>query len=217
MLTIDTHVHTVHSGDSPTTVKEAIKSAKERGLDGIAITDHDSVDGLDKALQISEDEDFLILPGIEVSSKHGHILGLGVRELIPSKMTAEDTVKKIRENGGVAISAHPFSLDPKPFSILNANFDAVETFNSKRYVGNRFAKKYAKDNNLNKTGGSDAHFPDEIGLAGIKIDCKPFEDEVIKKIREGKVSVFGRFLPLKNYLRRALFASLRVIGAQGRD
>ncbi len=214
MLTIDLHVHTIHSGDSPTTLKEAITTAKKKGLDGIAITDHNSVNGLEKALKIGEKEDFLVIPGIEVSSKHGHILGLGIRELIPSKLSAEETVERIRENGGVAISAHPFSLDPKPFSALNAEFDAVETFNSKRYVGNRFAKKFAKDNNLDETGGSDAHFPDDIGLAGIKVKCEPSKDEVIKKIREGKVSVFGRFLPLSNYLRRALYRVLHVIGAQ---
>ncbi len=214
MLAIDLHVHTRYSGDSPTTIEEAIFAAKKKGLDGIAITDHDSVNGIEKALKVGKKEDFLIIPGIEVSSKDGHILGLGIRDLIPSKLSAEETVEKIREEGGVAVSAHPFSLDPKPFSALRANFDAVETFNSKRYIGNRFAKKFAKDNNLNETGGSDAHFPDDIGLAGIKTDCKPFEEEVIKRIKEGKVSVFGRFLPLSDYLRRALYQVLHVIGAQ---
>lgn len=214
MLKIDIHIHTTHSNDSPTTVKQAITTAKKKGLDGIAITDHDSIDGLEKALKIGEEEDFLVIPGIEVSSKHGHILGLGVKKLIPPKLSAKETVEKIKENGGIAISAHPFSLDPKPFSVLKAEFDAVETFNSKRYIGNRFAKKFAKDNNLNETGGSDAHFPGGIGLAGIKVNCKPFEEEVIKKIRKGKVTVFGRYLPPSSHLRRTLSRVLRVIGAQ---
>jgi len=203
-MKIDTHVHTEYSPDSKTTIEEAIDAAKSKGLDGIAITDHNTVECVEEALENAQEENFLIIPGIEVSSQDGHILGLGVKELIPAKLSAEETVNRIREEGGIAISAHPFSLSSKPFSPLKSDFDAIEIFNPKRYIGTRIAKRYAQINNLNSTGGSDAHFPEEIGLAGVRVDCKPFVREVIEKIRKGKASVYGRFLPPTAYLRRAL-------------
>ncbi len=203
-MKIDTHVHTEYSPDSETSIEEAIESAKLSGLSGIAITDHNTVDGVEEALELADGDDFLIIPGVEVSSKDGHILGLGIEEVVPSKLSAEETVARIREKGGIAISAHPFSLSSKPFSPLRSDFDAIESFNSKRYIGTSIATRYARGNDLSQTGGSDAHFPEEIGLAGIEIECKPFVGEVIEKIREGKASVFGRFLPLTAYLRRAL-------------
>lgn len=204
MLTIDPHVHTIHSGDSACKVEDAITAARKTGLDGIAITDHDSVAGVEKAKKITEDDDFLFIPGIEVSSKHGHILGLGIEKSITPKMSARETVSRIREKGGLAVSAHPFSLDFKPFSVLHADFDAVEVFNSKRYVGNQLVKKYVQGRNIPVTGGSDAHFCDEIGLAGIKVNASPQVDNVLEKIKKGKASVFGRYLPVTAYLRRAL-------------
>ena len=204
MMKIDTHVHTEYSPDSETTIEEAIEAAKIAGLNGIAITDHNTVDGVKEAFDLVEEDDFLIIPGIEVSSKDGHILGLGIEEDIPSELSVEETVARIREKEGIAISAHPFSLSSKPFSPLKSDFDAIESFNSKRYIGTSIATRYAQINDLSQTGGSDAHFPEEIGLAGIELDCKPFVREVIEKIREGKASIFGRFLPPTAYLRRAL-------------
>lgn len=207
MLTFDTHVHTIHSGDSPCEVEEVISAAKRKGLDGIAITDHDTVRGLEEAFEITQGEDFLIIPGIEVSSEDGHILGLGIEEQIPSELPAAETVRRIRKGGGIAVAAHPFGLSLKPFAVLKANYDAVEVYNPRRYLGNRLAKKYAAEHSLPVTAGSDAHFCDEVGLAGIKLDMdsKPNFDMILRKIKTGKASVFGRALPLSGYLRRALF------------
>lgn len=205
MLTLDLHVHTVHSGDSPCRVEEAIESAEAKKLDGIALTDHNTVAGLESAVEFTENKDFLIIPGIEVSSEDGHILGLGIEESVPRDLSAGETVRRIRENGGISVAAHPFSLSLRPFSPLNANFDAIEVFNSRRMFGNQLAKKYARENDLSVSAGSDAHFCEEIGLAGIKVNCEPQVEEVLKKIREGKASIFGRYLPVPGYLRRALF------------
>lgn len=204
LLTLDLHVHTIHSGDSPCEVERVIETAKKSELDGIAITDHDSVAGLEEALKITESEDFLIIPGIEVSSADGHILGLGVDEAIPPNLSAGETVEKIRKNGGIAISAHPLSLSLKPFSVLNSEFDAVEVFNPRRILGNRLARKYAEENNLPMSAGSDAHFCEEIGSAGVKVNCAPQIDDILKNIKQGEASVFGRLLPPSGYLRRAL-------------
>ncbi len=201
----DLHVHTVHSGDSPCRVKEAIESAKEKNLSGIAITDHNSVDALTEVKKLSIPEDFLVIPGIEISSKDGHILALGIKEEIESYLSASETVEKIKEKGGIAIAAHPFSLSDKPFSPLKAEFDAIEVYNPRRYIGNFLAKKYAVETNANFSAGSDSHYKEEIGLAGVEIDCKLEIENVLDKIKEGDVEIFGKPLPLSGFLRRLLF------------
>lgn len=181
-----------------------MKAAKKAGLDGIAITDHNTTQGLEKALKLSASE-FLVIPGIEVSSKDGHILGLGVKNQIPSGLPASETVEKIRNERGIAVAAHPFGLSLKPFSVLRADFDAIEVFNPRRYLANHLAKKYASNHKIPKFAGSDAHFSREIGGAGVEVDGNPTAEGLLKKIKRGKASVFGRTLPLRDYLRRALY------------
>lgn len=207
MLTFDLHVHTVHSGDSPCEVEEAVEAAKKKGLDGIAITDHDSMAGLGEAFELTDNGDLMIIPGIEISSDDGHILGFGIDKPISPGLSALETVSRVREAGGIAISAHPFGLGWKPFSALKADFDAIEVYNPRRLLGNRLAKKYALEEGIPVSAGSDAHFCEEIGLAGVEINMEgsPQVERVLEEIRRGKVSVFGRALPLSGYLRRALF------------
>jgi hypothetical protein len=185
-------------------VAEVVKAAKAAGLRGIAITDHDSIGGDIEAKELSQGE-FLIIPGIEVSSRDGHILGLGVSEPIPRDLPAAETVELIKEQGGIAIAAHPFGLGRRMGSVFKAKFDAIEVFNSRAYfISNSLARKFAKRNNLPMTAGSDAHYPDEIGLAGVEIDCELKLEDVLKAVRWGETSVFGRSLPPLLYLWRAL-------------
>ena len=209
MFRLDLHVHTEHSTDCFHSVAEAVRAAKAAGLKGIAITDHDSVGGNPEAAKFSG-KGFLVIPGIEVSSKDGHILGLGVEELIPRGLSAAATVELIKGQGGVAIAAHPFGLGRKVGSVFKARFDAVEVFNSRAYfISNGLARRFAERNRLPMTAGSDAHHPDEIGLAGVGMNCELELEAVLKTIMRGETSIFGRSLPPLLYLQRALHKLLR--------
>ena len=95
MLKIDLHVHTTYSYDSLITPKELIFYAKRCGLDGVAVTDHDRING---ALKIAKETDFLIVPGIEISSLNGHIIGLNVDELVPPELSVDETLDRIHED-----------------------------------------------------------------------------------------------------------------------
>lgn len=202
MLRLDLHVHTHHSEDCFSSIEEVIKAAQASGLNGIAITDHNSVNGLK---EIENFKDFLVIPGVEVSSKDGHVLGLGVREPIPPGLSARETVELIRQQGGVAIAAHPFGLWKRVGSVYKARFDAIEVFNSRAYfVSNGLAKRFAEQNHLPMVAGSDAHHPSEVGLAGVELDCKPKLSSILKAIGRGETSIFGRSLPPAVYLWRAL-------------
>jgi predicted metal-dependent phosphoesterase TrpH len=202
----DLHVHTSHSYDGFCSIEKAVKVAKAKGLNGIAIADHNSIDGHRKARELSN-ENFLVILGIEVSSIAGHIVGLGVNEAIPGDLTAEETIEKIRGQGGIAIAAHPFRLK-RSSELLKAKFDAIEAFNSRNFLGNRLAREFAEANNLPMTAGSDAHFCEEIGLAGVKIDCQLELDSVLKSIKKGETSIFGRNLPVLNYMKGAMYKVL---------
>ncbi|HLE75655.1 MAG TPA: PHP domain-containing protein, partial [Candidatus Bathyarchaeia archaeon] len=93
---VDLHVHTVYSRDSLITPEDLVFYAKKRGLTAVAVTDHDRVDG---AIKIARETDFLIIPGIEVSSRNGHIVALNVQEPVPRGLSADETVDRIHEAG----------------------------------------------------------------------------------------------------------------------
>ena len=127
----DLHVHTIYSRDSLITPEELVFYAKKRGLTAVAVTDHDRIDG---ALKIARETDFLIIPGIEVSSRNGHIVGLNVQEPIPKGLSPDETVDRIHGAGGVAVACHPFALFKGSLGKhANAKFDAVETINSSAF------------------------------------------------------------------------------------
>lgn len=195
LLKIDLHIHTQYSEDCKTSLNEVIQHAKNRGLDGVAITDHDTVRG---ALKLAESKDLLVIPGTEVSSLHGHILGLNITESIPPKLHISETVDKIRRQGGIAVIAHPSvviktGLGAKITSA--SDIDAVEVINASAfpffistYLGRRMAKRLA----LPQTAGSDAHHPREIGNAYAVIDADSNADDVVDAIKRGKITPFGR-------------------------
>jgi len=204
----DLHVHTSYSRDGFCSVKEAVEAAKGAGLCGIAIADHNTTEGAAEGKRFSSG-DFLVIPAIEVSSKHGHVIGLGVEKPVPAGLPAAETVELIKEQGGLAVAAHPFGLSPKPCLALHAKFDAIEVFSPRRYLGNHLARWYAERNRLRMVAGSDAHFADEVGLAGIRVGCGPKLDGVLEEIRRGEASVFGRLLPPHEHLREALHKLVR--------
>lgn len=178
--------------------------ARAKGLNGIAITDHNSIGGHLEAKKLSRSR-LMIIPGIEVSSADGHILGLGVNELVPRGLSARKTVKLIRKLGGIAVAAHPFSLGKKPALAYKAKFDAIEVFNSRAlFLSNYLARRFVERNRLPATAGSDAHFPDEVGLASVRLNCEKNIESILKEIKKGGASVSGRTLPLPSYLQRAL-------------
>jgi len=94
-LKIDLHVHTNYSYDGFTKIDEAIACAKQRGLNGIAVTDHNTIEGALNALE--RKTDIIIIPGIEINTEKGHIIALGVTKRIPPGLTLLETVNEIRK------------------------------------------------------------------------------------------------------------------------
>jgi predicted metal-dependent phosphoesterase TrpH len=175
-MLFDIHVHSSYS-DGAASPEELVAQAKKLGLSGIAITDHNEVAGAAAALRLDLG-DFVVIPGIEVSSMDGHILGLGVREKVPRGLPAEETVDRIHALGGIAIAAHPFDRLRQGVGdlIYKVGFDAVEAYNGHTILSTRRPEAYIHDLEVPVTGGSDAHLLCELGAVVMDLPGDPLDD-----------------------------------------
>lgn len=208
MLTCDLHVHSNFSKDGESSVEEILKRAEEAGLDAIAITDHDSVDGAKKALTCTTT--VLVIPGIEVSTKQGHLLVLGVTEIIPAGLDVIVTVEIARRMGALAILPHPYHVWRHGVARRKksgmAAVDAVEVFNSRYIVGSANTKAARIANRLGKpcVGGSDAHNARFVGFGRTYVDAEKNVPAILDAIRAGRVSCGGKKTPLRTYTRQSI-------------
>ena len=193
----DLHVHTTYSSDSVITPKELVFYAKKRGLTAVAVTDHNQVES---ALKIAKETNFLIIPGTEVSSLHGHIVGLNVSERIPKGLATDETVDRIHEAGGIAIACHPFVLLKGSIGKhVSGKFDAVETINASAFPFNKATRKanqLAERLRLPKVAGTDAHYGPVIGQAYTLIDSEANVEAVVKAIANGQCEPVGTAISL---------------------
>jgi predicted metal-dependent phosphoesterase TrpH len=197
-INADLHVHSNYSKDSLITPKELVYYAKKRGLNAVAVTDHNRLEG---AYKIAKETDFLIIPGMEISSRDGHIVGLNVNELIPRGLSAAETVERIHKAGGIAIAVHPYAWFKGSLTshVKTAKFDAVETINASAFPFNRCKRKaieLAQMLNLPCVGATDSHYGPTIGYGYTVIDCELNVDAIIRAIVNGKCRAFGQPVPL---------------------
>jgi len=192
----ETHCHSVYSNrrrrwfDALNTPREMIESAIRRGLDGLVITDHDTVKGGLAGKEIARGHNgFHVIPGAEVSSMAGHILAIGIEENVAKGLSLEETVDRIHDLGGIAVASHPFSSRVKPsLGEKSLKTDGVEVFNAmNRVYDNSKALALARSHMRACTAGSDAHWAQAIGNAGIICD-DPLEDIV-----KGRTTLFGSY------------------------
>jgi len=209
-MKFDFHCHTSFSFDGLSSPEEIVEAAIKKGIDCLAITDHNEIEGAKRALKYAKGKPILIVPSIEIKTKEGEILALNVREKIPPYLSAKETIKIIKEKGGFVILPHPFSF-PQNFKgnlkeIIN-EIDAIEILNASAFFGNKRAENFAKAHNLPFVAGSDAHCANFVGKAFFEIEGKDLSiEEIFKKIKNKEVKVreekLSNFEKIDNHLKR---------------
>jgi len=200
-LFLDCHCHTIYSKhwlwgfDSLNTPEEMVKAAIKKGLNGLAVTDHNNVKGSLVAQKIAKKyKNFKIITGTEIITTSGEITGLGIKKNVPMLLSLDETIEKIHDLGGIAVAPHPFGIHFLRRCVRNgaSKADAIEVFNSTlAKPANQKALILAKKFNKSITAGSDAHSINEVGNAGIICGSNPLED-----IIKNKVKIFGKKTPL---------------------
>jgi predicted metal-dependent phosphoesterase TrpH len=204
------HVHSYYSSDSLITPEELVFYAKKCGLDGVAVTDHDRLDG---ALKIAAETDFLIIPRIEVRSSDGHVVGLNVTKPVSPKLSAIETVNRIHDAGGIAVACHPTGLFKGGLGKrTSTSLDAVEVINSSAIPFSYTVKqnmKIASRLGKPRLAGSDAHIGPEIGCAYTLVNAEPDVNDVVKAICKGLCQPFGNSIPFTIRLKRIIEVNRR--------
>jgi len=200
-MRFDLHVHS-NCSDGHDEVRTILCAAVRRGLAGLSITDHDTLQGSLKALKIIREErlDLILIPGGEVTTAEGHLLVLGVEELPPRGLSPEETAEMAREQGGITIVPHPYH----PFRHAIGRIpdcDAVEVYNSKHLFGiaNARARRSAKKLGLPMVAGSDSHFAATVGLGVTEIEAANAA-EALAAIRAGQTRVVGKRTPPRFFI-----------------
>lgn len=198
LVRIDMHLHTGSSPDSALTVWAAVEAAAAAGLDGIAVTDHNTMAAIPAAQAAAHRKGLLLIPGVEVSTVEGHLLVYGVVSPPAARRPMAATIREVHAAGGVAVVAHPFryfhGAGPLARS-AGAGADGMETRNGHtRPHGNDLAAELAASLCVPTTGGSDAHHAPDVGRCFTEFRVR--SEDAQKLFREGRPVARGTSLPV---------------------
>jgi len=179
LIKADLHIHTAYSPDSITSLQQVIARCREAEINCVAVTDHNTILG---ALKLKEMAEFTVIVGEEIKTRSGEIIGYFLSEEIPARLSAEETVHRIKDQGGLVCIPHPFdrmrrsAIRREMLQTLLPYIDIIEVFNSRVLLSkdNLSARIFAATNELLGSAGSDAHVASEIG--GAYVEMPEFND-----------------------------------------
>jgi predicted metal-dependent phosphoesterase TrpH len=216
---IDIHVHP--AGDplrAPAPLAEWVDSLAATTLDLVVITDHNAISTLDRLRGMLDGRGPELVRGEEITTREGHLLGLGIDRLVPAHLALRDAIAAIHDAGGLAIVAHP--LLPTRISVSSRALralaeadlrhppDGVESFNPRGAsypLQERRARTHAAQLGLSIVGGSDAHVPGDLALGRTLFSGRSFV-EFRRGVALGETSPEGEIYPLTRTVRDGLGA-----------
>lgn len=214
VLRVDLHNHTDCSPDGLLGPLRLLRLAQARGLDCIAVTDHDRIVGARRCLELAEADPSLprVIPGVEVRSKHGEIVGLFLERDIPAGRSGLYTIDLIHAYGGIVYLPHPFdhlrraTLAADRVEELARHADVIEVANGRALLpqANGRALALATRSGARLGAGSDAHFAGEVGRCYLEIPLAP----TAAASRRLPQLTGGRLLDAELLCRRDLFLLL---------
>lgn len=191
LIRADLHNHTFYSPDSITSPQRFVRECQRRGIDCVAVTEHNTIRG---ALAVREIAPFPVIVGEEIRSSQGEILGLFLTEEVPPGLSPEETVRRIAEQGGLVGIPHPFdrfrgALEYEAMRRIATHIHFIEAFNARTtFPGdNGRALRYAQDNGLPVSAASDAHSPWEVGRAYVEMPDFQGPLSFLAALRQGHI------------------------------
>ena len=190
----DLHMHTHHSHDCAVPVADLLDYAEAQGLGAIAITDHNVFAGADEAVQLARRRDLVVIPGEEIKTEKGEVIGLFLDEKIERGLPMADTIAAIREQGGVVYLPHPFDRlhtipDAPTLHRHLPEIDVFEVYNARLlFEGfNDEALRYARKYNLTMGAGSDAHVLQGVGTGLVRMRAFENAAEFLISLRSAEI------------------------------
>lgn len=192
MLKADFHIHSSYSMDCTTPPEDIINRCLETGINCITISDHDALEG---ALKIQGMAPFTVIAAEEILTPNGEIMGMFLKERIPSGVSIEQAISSIKAQDGLVCIPHPFDslrglrIDTKRFEELATQIDVMEIFNARSLLplDSNKAREFAKKHNIPGTAGSDAHSTGEIGHTYVEMPDFTGKDNFLQALRKGKI------------------------------
>ena len=195
------HCHTVCSMDSSNKLQPLLETARQRGIDKLAITDHNTIRCALKAKELAPE---LVVVGEEVLTDKGELLAYYVKEEIPKHTPYMETILRLKEQGAFIAVPHPFDLRRHGWPMedllaLLPHVDALEVFNARclRKGINAQALAFAQEQGMPMLAGSDAHSLVELGLASVDLPDFNSPDELREAVKSAQIS--GRLLSVKDH------------------
>jgi len=178
--------------DCDASLEEIISRCLETGVDCIAIADHGTTEG---ALKMQSLAPFPVIVAEEILTPHGEIMGMFLKEGIPSGLSIEQAISLIRAQGALVCLPHPFDLfrgirlDSKRLEELAEQIDIIEVFNARSPLpwSSTKARDFAEKYDIPETAGSDAHTPNEIGNTYVEMPEFNGRDDFLQALRKGKI------------------------------
>jgi len=202
-MLIDLHVHSLHTRGCALTPREVVRRAREVGLDGVVVTDLNTLDGLEEIRAAGREEGLLALCGVEVATDRGHYLCFfpdPARVPAPAQMfgsampwPVRSVLAQVRELGGAVVAAHPYDKNvDHPGGDVVFTLDglaAIEGLNARRRgPANDLAIEAADHMNLPCTGASGAHELADIGKAATLFrDPVKSEADLVAQLKAGTI------------------------------
>lgn len=196
----DFHVHSSYSMDSLLSPMLIIKLAHLKGLDAIAITDHNTIEGAVSARSVKQDN-IMIIIGSEINTDYGDLIGIFLNEEIKSR-SFNEVIDEIKEQDGIVILPHPYRRKNFPNDGLLKRVDIIESINARTSEKfNLDAQMLAKELKKPMIAGSDAHFSFELGRVCNSItNISDYnEEELRKKILTEDISICSKSYSLYIY------------------
>ena len=192
MIKADLHIHTCYSVDCLTPLERITERCLQRGINCIAVADHNTIAG---ALRLREIAPFKVIVAEEILTVAGEIMGLFLSEAVPPGLSPQETISRIRDQGGLVAIPHPFGRStPWHRNVLVSpeilsQVDIIEAFNSRTPLSGsiRRAAMLAKEQGKGASAGSDAHTLGEIGRAYVQMPDFNGPEDFLASLVQGQI------------------------------